>query len=135
MWLEWVRFRHREQMQNPEAPDCPACGSNQLRAYTFRTRRLTGKEWLTLVLIPVCAVLGVFCQPLVKVLCGAVMNVHYLDTQEYAMAHAGLVQGLVIGLWLANLAVRYLRRKAGLRSTVFRCNQCRATFLPLGRNR
>jgi hypothetical protein len=41
------------------------------------------------------------------------------------------VQGLAVGLYLANLLVRYMRRRSGLRSTVYRCSQCRAKFLPL----
>ena len=132
MWLEWVRFHHREKMENPEVPCCPACEGTHVKQGVFLTRRMTFKEYLPLLLVPVCAFLGSICQSVVRVLHFAIMHKrHYTPLEILTMPYVGMLQGVAIGLVLANLLVRYMRRRSGLRSTVYRCRQCRAKFLPL----
>ena len=131
IWLEWICFRHREQYRNPEQLHCPSCGADRLRINTFRTCRMTGKEWGTVALIPVCMVLAAGC-PLVVL---SAAKGWYHPLHKCSMMFAGAALGLVAGCWLANLLVRHMRRKAGLRSMVCRCESCRATFLPGGKRK
>lgn len=132
MWLEWVRFHHREKMENPEVPCCPACEDNHVKQGVFLTRRMTFKEYLPLLLVPVCAFLGSICQSVVRVLHFTIMHKrHYTALEILTMPYVGMLQGVAIGLVLANLLVRYMRRRSGLCSTVYRCRQCRAKFLPV----
>ena len=132
MWWEWIRFRHREKKENPEAPACPSCGSHQVRIGTFRTRWMTGKERCALLLIPVSAALGYFGQIALARIIGRKLHVYFFSQlQLQCIGWTGIVQGLIFGCWLANLLVRYLRRKSGLCSAVCRCGQCRSSFLPV----
>lgn len=134
LWWEWVRFRHRELMKNPEPPVCPACASNQLRVSSFRTRRMTGVEWATFVLVPVCMLANLYIHPVGMMLLSTLFKLSFitmLDKVGICILMSGLVQGLAIGLWLSNMLVRRLRRRKGLRSTACRCCDCRAAFLPV----
>lgn len=132
MWWEWIRFRHREKKENPEAPACPSCGNRQARIIRFRTLWMTGKERCTLLLVPIVAALTSVSQPVVMRPVGRYFRVYYFtELQLQCMRWTGAVQGLIIGCWVANLLVRHLRRRAGLRSAACRCCKCRAAFLPV----
>ena len=133
MWLEWVRFRHRGKMENPEAPCCPACKDTNVKQHVFLTRQMVVKEYLSLLLVPLCGFAGHIGIPALRKLCYMIVDEYCYNTplNRQIMSRIGLVQGLAVGLYLANLLVRYMRRRSGLRSTVYRCSQCRAKFLPL----
>ena len=134
MWFEWVRFRHREQMNNPETTVCPSCGGSEIRTIVFRTRRIMGREKLMLILVPVCIAIGIAAQYGIIELRVDFKKYYFANLAERFMLEficSGALQGLGAGLWASNLLVRYQRVKSGLRSTVCRCKRCRATFLPV----
>lgn len=134
LWWEWVRFRHRELAGKPETPVCPACGSDQLGVSTFRTRRMTWPEWATLLLVPLCMAVSLYAHPVGMVLLSSLFNlrfVTFLDSVGVEIIMTGLSQALAVGLWLSNMLVRRMRRRKGLGSTVCRCKDCRASFLPV----
>ena len=136
LWWEWIRFRHRELAGKPETPVCPACGSDQLGVSTFRTRRMTWPEWATLLLVPLCMAVSLYAHPVGMVLLSSLFNlrfVTFLDSVGVEIIMTGLSQALAVGLWLSNMLVRRMRRRKGLGSTVCRCKDCRASFLPVAK--
>lgn len=132
MWWEWVRFRHREQNESSQTLCCPQCGSDALKVSTFLTRPMGMKERLISVLSLVVMIACMYAQAVVGVLAMELMAENFLHpTQTMSMFVTGIFQGVVLGGWICNLLVRRMRRRAGLRSTVCRCRNCRATFLPV----
>lgn len=132
MWWEWIRFRHREQNESGRTLCCPQCGSDAPKVSTFLTRPMGMKERLISVLGLFVVIVCMYAQAVVGVLAMELMAENFLHpTQIMSMFVTGIFQGLVLGGWICNLLVRRMRRRAGLRSTVCRCKNCRATFLPV----
>ena len=131
-WWEWIRFRHRELANAPIDAACPACGSDKVKVSLFRTRRITWAERLTVVVIPVFALLGILVQPFWEPILAGILDTYWVQSwMRWSMLYAGALQGLAVGLWCANCLVRKLRRRKGLRFSVCRCKSCRASFLPV----
>jgi membrane protease YdiL (CAAX protease family) len=112
---------------------CPVCGG---AAEETKCKRL-GKENLTLLLIPVCVILGAVVGYFGFFLVLSLLANGTSDMEELENLGLGLLAMLMLpaiggvgaGFW-GNGIIRRHRRRKGLRNRVFRCTECKNMFIP-----
>lgn len=109
---------------------CPACGSNDISELTKRIGRYTLPEKLTLLLIPVLALVGICAGLLIDVIALMMVDSSSIgDILTPILILAGLVGGGYLGHRLSMEWIRRKRVRSHINPHPFRCNACSKEFL------
>jgi len=104
---------------------CPACGGEDLKECKGKVKYATLTEYLTLLWVPVLAVVVGFFG---TILAGFLLSFDVMFLFSELIAVACVVLGGICGGLISRKAVKRSRLRHGISSTCYRCNRCKKVF-------